>query len=47
VINLVQLTLFRRYDFLTMYAFRLVYYLVWHVAWGHLRLQVLFHARPA
>jgi hypothetical protein len=31
VINLAQLLLFRRYDFVTMYAFRLVYYLQWHV----------------
>ncbi|WP_416838394.1 hypothetical protein [Haloferax sp. DFSO52] len=41
-INLAQLYLFYRYDFLTMYAFRLVYYLGWHVVWGTVRLQVLF-----
>ncbi|KAB1186931.1 MULTISPECIES: hypothetical protein [Haloferax] len=41
-INLAQLYLFRRYDFLTMYAFRLVYYLGWHVVWGTVRLGVLF-----
>jgi hypothetical protein len=40
--NAVQLWLFRRYDFLTMYAFRLVYYLHWHIVWGYLRLHVLF-----
>ncbi|WP_411965125.1 hypothetical protein [Haloferax sp. YSMS24] len=42
VINVVQLYLFTRYDFLTMYAFRLVYYLWWHIVWGTLRLQLLF-----
>jgi len=41
-INLAQLYLFTRYDFLTMYAFRLVYYLHWHVLWGVARLQILF-----
>lgn len=42
LINLGQLWLFKRYDFLSMYLFRLVYYLVWHVGWGYLRLQLLF-----
>jgi hypothetical protein len=42
LINLVQLLLFRRFDFITMYAFRLSYYLLWHIVWGHLRLTVLF-----
>lgn len=41
-ISLSQLYLFRRYDFVTMYSFRLVYYLYWHIVWGHLRLQLLF-----
>ena len=40
--NLGQLYYFRRFDFLAMYSFRLVYYLLWHVAWGHVRLQALF-----
>lgn len=40
--SLVQLWLFRRHDLLTMIAFRLVYYLLWHIVWGHLRLQLLF-----
>lgn len=39
---LVQLLLFRRYDFITMYTFRLSYYFLWHVLWGHLRLNLLF-----
>lgn len=41
-LNLLQLYLFRRYDFASMLAFRLVYYLHWHIVWGHLRLSWLF-----
>ena len=42
VINLVQLWLFVKYDFVSMYAFRLVYYVLWHIIWGALRVQWLF-----
>ncbi len=42
LINVTQLALFKRYDFLTMYAFRLVYYFFWHILWGILRLKLLF-----
>jgi hypothetical protein len=42
LISLCQLLLFRCYDFLTMYAFRFVYYLIWHVLWGYARLRLLF-----
>ena len=42
IINFCQLSLFRRYDFITMYVFRLVYYLFWHIVWGYLRLEMLF-----
>ncbi len=41
-IALLQLAVFRRYDFLSMYAFRLIYYAYWHIAWGMLRLELLF-----
>lgn len=41
-LNLAQLALFRRYDFASMYAFRLVYYLCWHIVWGVVRRHVLF-----
>ena len=41
-INLLQLIIFRRYDFVSMYAFRLVYYLIWHIGWGYFRLNLLF-----
>ena len=40
--NLVELYIFRKYDFVSMYVFRIVYYLYWHIIWGHLRLQWLF-----
>ncbi|MCG8414191.1 MAG: hypothetical protein MI746_08225 [Pseudomonadales bacterium] len=43
VINICQLLLFKRYDFLTMYVFRLTYYLWWHVVWGYFRLPILFN----
>ncbi len=41
VINLAQLWLFVKYDFVSMYAFRLMYYLLWHIIWGVIRLQWL------
>jgi hypothetical protein len=40
--NAAQLYVFRRYDFVSMYATRLVYYLYWHIIWGALRLHWLF-----
>ena len=42
VFNVGQLWLFVRHGFLTMVVFRLVYYLHWHVLWGHARLELLF-----
>lgn len=42
IISLIQLWVFRQNGFLYMYLFRLIYYMIWHIAWGHLRLQVLF-----
>ena len=41
-INILQLYVFQRYDFVSMYSFRLVYYMYWHIIWGALRLQWLF-----
>ncbi len=41
-INFLQLYVFRRYDFFSMYSFRLFYYMYWHIIWGTLRLQWLF-----
>jgi hypothetical protein len=42
LINLFQLSIFKRYDFVSMYSFRLVYYAIWHILWGQLRLGLLF-----
>ncbi len=42
VFNLLQIYVFRRYDFVAMYSFRLVYYVYWHIVWGYLRVQWLF-----
>lgn len=40
--SFVQLNILKRYDFISMYSFRLVYYLLWHILWGSIRLLVLF-----
>jgi hypothetical protein len=40
--NLLQLVVFQRSDFVSMYAIRLVYYVIWHIAWGTVRLPLLF-----
>jgi len=42
LVNLFEVLIFRRYDFLTMYSFRLMYYAYWHVVWGYLRLILIF-----
>jgi hypothetical protein len=42
VFNFLQLHIFKRYDFFSMYSFRLVYYLFWHIIWGSIRLELLF-----
>lgn len=40
--NMLQLLAFRQYDFVSMFALRLFYYLFWHIIWGSLRLDLLF-----
>lgn len=40
--NLFQLLIFKKYDFVSMYSFRLVYYMFWHIGWGYLRLRLIF-----
>lgn len=40
--NILSLDLFRRSGFVALYALRLGYYLIWHIAWGHVRLPLLF-----
>jgi hypothetical protein len=40
--NLIGLLLLRRHGFLSAYLLRLGYYGIWHVAWGQMRLGILF-----
>jgi hypothetical protein len=40
--NLLQLLAFKRYDFVSMYSFRLTYYILFRILWGHVRLRLLF-----
>jgi hypothetical protein len=42
VINFLMLVVYKRYDFVSMLSFRLVYYIIWHIVWGYFRLRVLF-----
>jgi len=42
VVGVAQVWIFWRFGFVWMLAFRLVYYSLWHVAWGVLRLTLLF-----
>ena len=37
-----QLYVFWRYDFISMYMFRIFYYFYWHILWGVIRLEILF-----
>jgi hypothetical protein len=40
IFSLYQLSLFVKHGFFHMYLFRLIYYLIWHVGWGYVRLQL-------
>ena len=40
--NIYQLRAFKNYGFISMYVCRIFYYLIWHILWGHFRLDVLF-----
>ncbi len=40
--GLVQMTALHRHGFAAAYALRIGYYLVWHIAWGAVRLPLLF-----
>ncbi|HEX7035501.1 MAG TPA: hypothetical protein VF210_06990 [Pseudomonadales bacterium] len=35
-----ELYLYRRYDYLSMFVFRLTYYGYWHIVWGSVRVQL-------
>lgn len=39
LISLFQLWVFKKRGFLHMYLVRFLYYIIWHVAWGYLRIQ--------
>ncbi|MGB5756927.1 MAG: hypothetical protein WBM50_08435 [Acidimicrobiales bacterium] len=41
-IGLYELAAFRRFGFVALLSFRISYYLLWHIGWGHLRLSLLF-----
>lgn len=41
-IGVYELTALRRFGFVAIAAFRLAYYLLWHIVWGDLRLTLLF-----
>lgn len=41
VVGVAQVLLFWRFGVLAMVGFRLVYYALWHVTWGHLRLAAV------
>lgn len=40
--NIYQLYIFKKFDFISMFVFRLFYYFIWHILWGYLRLKLLF-----
>jgi DNA-binding response OmpR family regulator len=42
LIGVVEMLLLRRFGYVPMVAFRLLYYLAWHVLWGQARLELLF-----
>lgn len=44
--NLLQLALLQRHGFAAAITFRLSYYLVWHILWGTLRLEMSFLPPP-
>lgn len=44
--GLVELWLYRRFDYATMFLFRMFYYAWWHLAWGSLSLRQLRVAEP-
>lgn len=42
LLNVAQLWLLKNYGFFTMYVLRTFYYLIWHIIWGTLRLDILY-----
>jgi hypothetical protein len=42
LINIASLVLFKKYDFISMYFFRFFYYILWHIIWGAIRIEIIF-----
>lgn len=42
--NAIGVHILRRHGFLQVYLYRLAYYAIWHIAWGYLRMGLLFDA---
>ncbi len=40
--SLSQLLIFKRFGFISMYLFRIVFYFIWHIWWGHFRLNFFY-----
>jgi len=40
--NLLQLYTLKNNGFIAMYLLRMIYYLIWHILWGYMRLNILF-----
>ena len=40
--SFLQLYTFKRNGFMAMYLLRMIYYLIWHILWGYMRLNILF-----
>lgn len=40
--NVFQLYAYWKFDFISMFLLRMVYYLLWHIGWGNVRLELLF-----
>ena len=40
--SLAQLLIFKRFDFISMYLFRMVFYFIWHIWWGYFRFNFFY-----
>ena len=40
--SLTQLLIFKHFGFISMYLFRIIFYVIWHILWGYARLELLF-----
>lgn len=42
IFSTIQLIAYKRTGFWSMYMLRIIYYVFWHIIWGHYRLQIIF-----